>query len=48
MCDVNTNVIGKYYMPYNLQTRKVENNVPIVHFKDAKPPFIICVKIVRS
>ncbi|KAF2897810.1 hypothetical protein ILUMI_08366 [Ignelater luminosus] len=45
MCDINANLIGRDYMPYSVKTRKVECSIPIVHFKDAKPPFIICVKM---
>lgn len=41
-CDVDPKKIAqKFYHPYPL-----ENKIPIVHFKDAHPPFVICVKTV--
>lgn len=46
LCDVDKKKIGKNYIPYNSHTRSNGRPVDIVHFKDAEPPFVICVKIV--
>lgn len=45
-CDVDIKKIGKYYEMYCPTKRKVINRIPILHFTQAKPPFIICVKLV--
>ena len=47
LCDVDTKKITKGY--YTCELIKDENGkpprIPIVHFRDAVPPFIICVKL---
>ncbi|CAG9831610.1 unnamed protein product [Diabrotica balteata] len=45
-CDVDGNKIGKPYIPYNPNDRKGKKKmIEIVHFKDALPPLVICVKM---
>ncbi|XP_044254228.1 UDP-GlcNAc:betaGal beta-1,3-N-acetylglucosaminyltransferase-like protein 1 isoform X2 [Tribolium madens] len=45
LCDVDKKKVGKIYTPFNSDTRKSGRSVDILHFKDAEPPFVICVKI---
>lgn len=45
-CDVDINKIGKKYEYYDADKRETSKAVNIIHFKDASPPFIICIKIV--
>ncbi|EEZ99809.1 UDP-GlcNAc:betaGal beta-1,3-N-acetylglucosaminyltransferase-like protein 1 [Tribolium castaneum] len=45
LCDVDIKKVGKTYTPFNSDTRKSGRSVDIVHFKNAEPPFVICVKI---
>lgn len=45
MCDINTKLIGKTYTPYYPENRSTGRTIPILHFKTAQPPFIICVKM---
>lgn len=47
MCDINTKLIGKTYTPYYPENRSTGRTIPILHFKTAQPPFIICVKMVK-
>lgn len=43
-CDVDEKKISKhFYQPFPIQ-----NKIPIIHFREAKPPFIICVKTVSK
>ncbi|XP_066155061.1 queuosine-tRNA galactosyltransferase-like [Euwallacea fornicatus] len=44
-CDVDLNKIGRKYQYFNAEGRKFQREVSIIHFKDATPPFVICVKI---
>ncbi|KAI4470074.1 glycosyltransferase [Holotrichia oblita] len=45
MCDVDQSKIGRFYTPYD-QTRRTNcTPIQIVHFKDTKPPIVICVKM---
>ncbi|XP_060534634.1 UDP-GlcNAc:betaGal beta-1,3-N-acetylglucosaminyltransferase-like protein 1 [Cylas formicarius] len=44
-CDVDLNKIGKRYASYDAVQRKMGKEVDIIHFKDAVPPFVICMKI---
>lgn len=46
-CDVDVNKIGKQYVPFDEQTRTSGRSIPIVNYKEADKPFIICVKQVR-
>lgn len=48
LCDVDKNKIGKKYEPFDAVDRKIGRPVPIISYKEAQPPFVICVKIVRS
>ncbi|RZC42380.1 UDP-GlcNAc:betaGal beta-1,3-N-acetylglucosaminyltransferase-like protein [Asbolus verrucosus] len=45
LCDVDHNKIGKKYVSFCPETRRSGRPVDIVHFKDASPPFVICVKM---
>ncbi|KAF5278070.1 hypothetical protein FQA39_LY18396 [Lamprigera yunnana] len=45
MCDVDVNLIGKTYAPYDPKTRTVERAINIITFRNAIPPIIICVKM---
>lgn len=47
-CDVDIQKIGRKYVPFNKIDRQVGCSIDIVHFKDAKRPFIICVKLVSK
>lgn len=46
MCDVDQNKIGHKYTPYDPVKRETKESIPIIHFTKAKPPFVICVKLV--
>ncbi|XP_045600672.2 queuosine-tRNA galactosyltransferase [Procambarus clarkii] len=43
-CDVDVNKIGSFYT-YEESWQKLKPKVPIIHFKEAKPPLIICMKM---
>ncbi|OXU27225.1 hypothetical protein TSAR_007051 [Trichomalopsis sarcophagae] len=45
LCDVDEKKIGRKYTPYDEFKRKAKDPIPIVHFTEAQPPFIICVKL---
>lgn len=45
-CDVDKHKIGKKYNHYDTINRKILKEIDIVHFKDADPPYVICVKLV--
>lgn len=45
-CDVDVNKIGKSFHHYDPQLRRdVSPPVPIISYRDAKPPLIICMKL---
>lgn len=44
-CDVDANKIGKVIEFYSPAKRKVIVKLPVIHFRDAKPPLLICVKL---
>ncbi|VEN35678.1 unnamed protein product [Callosobruchus maculatus] len=44
-CDVDRNKIGQKYVPFDPVQRKSGKEVDIIHFKDADPPFVICMKL---
>lgn len=44
-CDVDTNKIGKIIELYSPAKRKVIIKLPVIHFSDAQPPLLICVKL---
>ena len=45
-CDVDVNKVGKFYRHYDPQLRKeVSPPVPIISFRDAQPPLIVCMKL---
>lgn len=46
-CDVDLNKIGKKYRPFDQSKRRFQDEVDIIHFQKAVPPFVICVKTVR-
>lgn len=46
-CDVDLKKVCKTYVSFDPTTRKEGNPVNIVHVKEAKPPLVICVKLVR-
>lgn len=45
LCDVDLNKIGKHYTPYDPKRRKEGRAIPILNYKDAVPPFVICIKL---
>ncbi|KAK5639979.1 hypothetical protein RI129_010790 [Pyrocoelia pectoralis] len=45
LCDVNVKLIGRKYIPFCAKTRTTGHHVPIIHFKEAQPPLVICVKM---
>lgn len=47
-CDVDSHKIGKKFHHYDSARRLNLREVSIKHFRDAKPPFIICVKMVND
>lgn len=47
-CDVDLNKIGKKYSSFDDGDRRFGKEVDIIHFRDAVPPFVICMKIVSS
>ncbi|XP_026691415.2 queuosine-tRNA galactosyltransferase isoform X2 [Ciona intestinalis] len=44
-CDVDTKKISKGVYIYELSMEQKKPRIPIVHFKDASKPFVICVKL---
>lgn len=51
MCDVDPQKIGKTYKPYYPEDKKKSQTsraIPIISYKDAKPPFVICIKLVSA
>ncbi|XP_072414429.1 queuosine-tRNA galactosyltransferase isoform X1 [Chiloscyllium punctatum] len=44
-CDVDQSKITKGFYTYEESKDKPKPKIPIFHFTDAKPPFIICVKL---
>jgi len=45
LCDIDPNKIGKFYEMFCPTKRKVLNKIPIVHFRDASPPLVVCIKL---
>uniref|UniRef100_A0A3Q2PXF5 UDP-GlcNAc:betaGal beta-1,3-N-acetylglucosaminyltransferase-like protein 1 n=1 Tax=Fundulus heteroclitus TaxID=8078 RepID=A0A3Q2PXF5_FUNHE len=45
-CDVDENKIQKSFYTYEESEQRPKPKVPILHYKEAKGPFIICVKLV--
>ncbi|XP_041980827.1 UDP-GlcNAc:betaGal beta-1,3-N-acetylglucosaminyltransferase-like protein 1 [Aricia agestis] len=44
-CDVDVNKIGRTIELYCHMERRVIKKLPVLHFTEAKPPFVICVKL---
>lgn len=44
-CDVDRRKIGQNYVSYEPVEKLVGKPVPIIHFTEAKPPFVICMKL---
>ncbi|KAM9296420.1 queuosine-tRNA galactosyltransferase [Gastrophryne carolinensis] len=44
-CDVDVNKISKGFYTYEESQERPKPKIPILHFKEAAPPFIICVKL---
>ncbi|XP_068932729.1 queuosine-tRNA galactosyltransferase isoform X5 [Petaurus breviceps papuanus] len=44
-CDVDKNKIKKGFYSYEDSKERPKPKIPIRHFKDADPPFVICVKL---
>lgn len=44
-CDVDKKKIGKHYVPYPKLVDGHLVKIPIVHFSQAKPPLVVCVKL---
>ncbi|XP_078242063.1 queuosine-tRNA galactosyltransferase isoform X10 [Pogona vitticeps] len=44
-CDVDENKIAKGFYTYEESKENPKPKIPILHFKDASPPFIICMKL---
>ncbi|XP_074081303.1 queuosine-tRNA galactosyltransferase isoform X5 [Macrotis lagotis] len=47
-CDVDENKIKKGFYSYEDSKERPKPRIPIRHFKDADPPFVICVKLAFS
>lgn len=45
-CDVDVKKIGSFYTYEESAEKPPKPRVPILHFKDTKPPLIICMKMV--
>lgn len=43
-CDVDVNKIGNHYT-FEYSDQRPKPKVPIVHFRNARPPFVLCVKM---
>nr|XP_014426826.1 UDP-GlcNAc:betaGal beta-1,3-N-acetylglucosaminyltransferase-like protein 1 isoform X3 [Pelodiscus sinensis] len=46
-CDVDENKIAKGFYTYQESQERPKPQIPIKHFRDATPPFIICVKLLN-
>ncbi|CAJ1053138.1 UDP-GlcNAc:betaGal beta-1%2C3-N-acetylglucosaminyltransferase-like protein 1 [Xyrichtys novacula] len=44
-CDVDENKIQKGYYTYEESKQRPKSKIPILHYRDASAPFIICVKL---
>ncbi|XP_069510645.1 queuosine-tRNA galactosyltransferase [Ambystoma mexicanum] len=44
-CDVSERKIGKGFYTYEESEERPKPKIPVQHYKEAKPPFIICVKL---
>ncbi|XP_028273565.1 queuosine-tRNA galactosyltransferase isoform X2 [Parambassis ranga] len=44
-CDVDENKIQKGFYTYEESKQRPKPKIPVVHYKDASGPFIICVKL---
>ncbi|XP_069860832.1 queuosine-tRNA galactosyltransferase isoform X1 [Dipodomys merriami] len=44
-CDVDKNKIQKGFYCYEEAQERPKPQIPILHFRDARPPFVICVKL---
>ncbi|XP_067115483.1 queuosine-tRNA galactosyltransferase isoform X2 [Osmerus mordax] len=44
-CDVDANKIRKGFYTYEDSKEKPKPRVPVLHYRDASPPFIVCVKL---
>ncbi|XP_062825448.1 UDP-GlcNAc:betaGal beta-1,3-N-acetylglucosaminyltransferase-like protein 1 [Anolis carolinensis] len=44
-CDVDKNKIAKRFYTYEDSKEIPKPRIPVLHFRDASPPFIICVKL---
>ncbi|XP_051774909.1 UDP-GlcNAc:betaGal beta-1,3-N-acetylglucosaminyltransferase-like protein 1 isoform X3 [Erpetoichthys calabaricus] len=44
-CDVDENKIKKGYYTYEESEERPKPRIPIRHFKDSSPPYIVCVKL---
>lgn len=45
LCDVSERRISKGFYTYEESKKRPQPKIPIQHYKDAQPPFIICVKL---
>ncbi|XP_028935911.1 UDP-GlcNAc:betaGal beta-1,3-N-acetylglucosaminyltransferase-like protein 1 isoform X2 [Ornithorhynchus anatinus] len=45
LCDVDEKKIAKGWYTYEDCQERPKPKIPILHFQDAKPPFVICVKL---
>ncbi|XP_053309083.1 UDP-GlcNAc:betaGal beta-1,3-N-acetylglucosaminyltransferase-like protein 1 [Spea bombifrons] len=44
-CDVDKNKISKGFYTFEESQEQPKPKIPVIHFQDAKPPFIVCVKL---
>ncbi|XP_066517563.1 queuosine-tRNA galactosyltransferase [Hoplias malabaricus] len=44
-CDVDENKIKKLFYTYEESKERPKPKIPVLHFKDASPPFVVCVKL---
>lgn len=47
-CDVDSKKIGRCYQSYDPVLRKSGPKIPIIDFREAKSPIIVCMKIVSK
>ncbi|XP_068086111.1 queuosine-tRNA galactosyltransferase isoform X2 [Anabrus simplex] len=46
-CDVDNKKVGRFYEPYEPGSPRTKR-IPIVHFSEATPPLVVCVKLAKE
>ncbi|KAK3530635.1 hypothetical protein QTP86_029561 [Hemibagrus guttatus] len=47
-CDVDENKIKKGFYTYEESEERPKPRIPVLHYRDSSPPFIVCVKLVMG